>query len=219
MKSKIKTTLTLIGCSILIMAFTMPKEKPVNPFEGGSIKIGEQTWSDKNLDTDKFRDGSPILVAKTITEWLQAGESGKPACCYYDFDASKGQKYGKLYNWYAITDKRGLAPKGWRIPSDADWVKLTEQLEGESLAGAALKSNNGWNEEGNGTNESGFNGLPAGGIEGETFNYVGQFAMWWSSTSENEVNSWLLILESGSRVASRSTSPKINGFAVRCIQE
>jgi uncharacterized protein (TIGR02145 family) len=189
------------------------------PVPAGPVQIGEQTWMDRNMDVEKFRNGDRIPQAKSAAEWLQAGEAGQPAWCYYEFDAAKGDTYGKLYNWHAVTDKRGLAPSGWRVPSDADWVKLLEHLEGESLAGAQLKSTSGWSDEGNGTNESGFGALPGGGLEGESFNYMGQFGMWWSTTPENDVAAWMLILESGSRVASRSTSAKIHGFSVRYVKE
>src|ERR1043165_1390179 len=90
-----------------------------------SVQIGTQTWSTKNLDVSKFRNGDAITEAKTAAEWMAAAEQRKPAWCYYNNDASNGKKYGKLYNWFAVSDPRGLAPDGWHVPSDAEWITLT----------------------------------------------------------------------------------------------
>ena len=126
------------------------------------VKIGQQVWMAQNLNVDKFRNGDIIPEAKTAAEWEKAGENKQAAWCYYNNDPSNGITYGKLYNWYAVNDPRGLAPKGWHIPSDKEWTDLTDYLGGKEQAGAKMKSKEGWIENGNGTNESGFNGLPGG---------------------------------------------------------
>ena len=87
-----------------------------------TITIGTQVWMTKNLDVATFRNGDPIPQAKTDEEWEKAGENQQPAWCYYDNDPANGAKYGKLYNWYAVNDSRGLAPVGYHIPSDAEWT-------------------------------------------------------------------------------------------------
>jgi len=73
---------------------------------------------------------------------------GKPAeeaaWCHYDNDTANGAKYGKLYNWYAVMDSRGLAPVRYHIPSDAEWTLLTDYLGGAEKAGAKMKSKQGW---------------------------------------------------------------------------
>ena len=74
-----------------------------------------------NLNVDKFRNSDPIPQAKTIAEWEAAGINKQPAWCYYDNDASNGEKYGKLYNWFAVNDTRGLAPIGYHIPTNKEW--------------------------------------------------------------------------------------------------
>lgn len=71
------------------------------------VKIGDQIWMTRNLNVDKFCNGDPIPETKTNEEWIKAGENGKPAWCYYDNDPANGEKYGKLYNWYAVNDPRG----------------------------------------------------------------------------------------------------------------
>ncbi|MBM3416347.1 MAG: hypothetical protein FJY20_07845 [Bacteroidetes bacterium] len=147
------------------------------------VTIGNQVWMAENLNVDKFRNGDPIPHAKTAEEWTKAGQNKQPAWCYYDNNPANGAKYGGLYNWYAVNDPRGLAPRGWHIPSDDEWTVLTDYLGGEDVAGTKMKSTSGWEENGNGTNSSGFNGLP-GGLRGGngSFSSVGKFGGWWSST-------------------------------------
>ena len=144
-----------------------------------TITIGTQVWTTKNLDAATFRNGDPIPQAKTDEEWEKAGDNQQPAWCYYDNDPANGAKYGKLYNWYAVNDSRGLAPVGYHIPSDAEWTILTDFLGGEKVAGTKMKSTDFWADyegnSGNGTNESGFSGLPGGNrdLDG-TFYYFGK---------------------------------------------
>ena len=118
------------------------------------VTIGKQVWMSENLNVDKFRNGDPIPEAKTDEEWEKAGENGEPAWCYYNNNPDNGDRYGKLYNWFAVNDPRGLAPEGWKIPSDEDWTRLTDFLGGESVAGQKMKSTEFWadidGESGNG---------------------------------------------------------------------
>jgi len=72
-----------------------------------TVTIGNQVWMTKNLNVDKFRNGDPIPHARTDEEWKKAGENEEPAWCYYESDTRNGEKFGKLYNWYAVNDKRG----------------------------------------------------------------------------------------------------------------
>jgi uncharacterized protein (TIGR02145 family) len=108
------------------------------------IKIGNQTWSIKNLDVSTFCNGEIIPQAKTDEEWKRASNDKKPAWCYYNNDLKNGAKYGKLYNWYAVSDSRGLAPTGWHIPTDEEFNELISFLGGNNQAAQKLKSNNGW---------------------------------------------------------------------------
>ena len=110
-----------------------------------SIKIGTQTWTTKNLDVATFRNGDGIPQAKTDEEWETAGENKQPAWCYYENNAANGTKYGKLYNWYAVNDARGIAPAGYHIPTDEEQTVLSTFLGGEDVAGKKMKSTSGWN--------------------------------------------------------------------------
>jgi hypothetical protein len=82
-----------------------------------SIKIGNQVWMKKNLDTDRFANGEPILEARTDKEWKRAEINKQPAWCYYNNNPVNGAKYGRLYNWYAVADSRQLCPAGWHVPN------------------------------------------------------------------------------------------------------
>ena len=109
-----------------------------------SVIIGTQTWTTLNLDVATFRNGEIIPQAKTDEEWQAAGNNKQAAWCYFENDAKNGTKYGKLYNWYAVNDARGLAPAAWHIPTDEEWTVLSTFLGGEDVAGKKMKSTSGW---------------------------------------------------------------------------
>ena len=184
------------------------------------IKIGKQTWCVKNLDVTNFRNGDPIPETKTKKEWQKASENGKPAWCYYENKTSNGTKYGKLYNWYAVNDPRGIAPKGYHIPSDEEWTKLTNYLDGEDEAGTKMKSSFGWDKNGNGTNSSGFSGLPGGfrSIDGAFFG-IGSLGDWWSSSERDTNDAWIRYLDCSGGDLERSDGYEKIGFSVRCLRD
>ena len=190
--------------------------------EGASreVTIGTQVWMTKNLDVNTFRNGDPIPEAKTNEEWERAGDNKQPAWCYYDNNPANGAKYGKLYNWYAVNDSRGLAPKGWHVPTDEEWTQLTDYLGGEVVAGDKMKSKTGWNENGNGTNSSGFSGLPGGyrGTKG-AFDFIGDYGTWWSSSKYLTYVAWVRSLYYDYGNVSRYDLYKVKGFSVRCLRD
>lgn len=182
--------------------------------------IGTQIWMSENLNVDKFRNGDPILEVKTNEEWVNAAENKQPAWCYYDNDPANDKKYGKIYNWYAVNDSRGLAPAGWHIPSDEEWTQLTNHLSGEREAGSKMKSTSGWALNGNGTNSSGFSGLP-GGLRTNmgAFGYIGNTGTWWSSSEKTFSNAWLRSMNCYSGKVEKSWMQKNGGAYVRCIKD
>jgi len=185
-----------------------------------TVKIGNQEWMTNNLNVSTFRNGDAIPEAQTSEAWKKAGAEGKPAWCYYDNDPENGNKYGRLYNWYSVTDPRGLAPSGWHIPSDAEWTTLTDNLGGEDAAGNKMKSKAGWSGNGNGSNASGFSGLPGGnrGYVG-TFDGVGSHGYWWSSTEGSPTTAWYRFLNYSNGFINRYVSSKQYGFSVRCLRD
>ena len=194
------------------------KPATVKPADASAIKIGTQTWAKANLNTITFRNGDTIPEAKTNQEWVSAGESGKPAWCWYNNDPKTGLKYGRLYNWYAVNDPRGLAPAGWTLPTDGDWTKLMFYLGGQQMAGKKLKSDSGWIDGNIGSNESGFTGLPGGyRVENGNFLNIGSIGTWWSAT-ESKTQTAVDFYLSLSGSLGRSSNPKQRGESVRCIK-
>jgi uncharacterized protein (TIGR02145 family) len=185
-----------------------------------TVTIGNQVWTTKNLDVDRFRNGDTIAQAKTVGEWNAYGQAGEPAWCYYDNDEANGAKYGKLYNWYAVADPRGLAPIGYHLPTDGDWSTLITYLGGEEIAGAKMKSKEGWAENGIGTNSSGFSGLPGGyRYDLGVFINIGYDADWWSVTGGNTYYAWSRFLVYNNGSVYRNYFYKQRGLSVRCIMD
>jgi uncharacterized protein (TIGR02145 family) len=196
--------------------------KPVpaaKPKEEGTVKIGTQSWAVANLNVITFLNGDTIPEARTNKEWVAAGESGKPAWCYYNNDPANGPKFGKLYNWYAVNDPRGLAPAGWSLPGDRDWTALMYYLGGPEASGRKLKNTTGWIDGNIGTNESGFTGLSAGyRVENGTFLNLGSIGTFWSTTESKASTAIDFYLSLGGSLKS-SSNPKQRGESVRCIRK
>lgn len=162
------------------------------------IIVGIQTWMTKNLNVDHFQNGDYISQAKTFEEWKKFLEIGEAAWCYYDFDENNSQECGKIYNWFAVIDKRLLAPKGWHIPSSSEWELLMTQIGGcfsemtDSIYSCAgkVKMTTGWEKSTfhPATNETGFSALPCGRLHNDygTYNFEEAHnemkSSWWSST-------------------------------------
>lgn len=182
-----------------------------------TVKIGNQTWMAENLNTEYFSNGDPIPYAESIEDWSEAAENSQPAWCYFDNDPENGKKYGRLYNWYAVNDSRGIAPSGWRVASDEDWDELAETLGGEEV-GKKIKSKQGWNDDGNGTDEVGFNALPGGlrDIDGE-FGYRGEACYFWTSTEYSEENAADRFLNHDEDEIDSYDLGKSSGYYIRCI--
>ncbi len=185
-----------------------------------TIKIGSQVWMTDNLNVSTFRNGDIINEAKSEKEWEAASNNKQPAWCYYDNDPKNGAKYGKLYNWYAVNDSRGLAPKGFHIPSNAEWDQLSDYLGVYEKAGTKMKSNSDWNNNGNGTNESGFSGLPGGFCFGYgTFTSIGNRGIWWSSSEAGTNDAWVRELVFCYGFFEEISHGNGFGLSVRCLRD
>jgi uncharacterized protein (TIGR02145 family) len=205
-----------------------PVANKMNDIDGNQydvIKIGTTSWAQKNLDVTKFRNGDIIKNASSDKDWEEAGRNGQPAWCYYDNDSENGKIYGKLYNWYAVKDTRGLCPRGWHVPGDLEWTALTNDLGGKNTAGGKMKSidTTAWNSPNAGaTNESGFSGLPGG-----YRNYVGSFlnirsyAFFWSAAEFDYYESLAIYrdLYNFSGNVAREYLKESFGASVRCLRD
>lgn len=183
----------------------------------GTVKIGKQIWTTKNLDVSTYRNGDTIPQVSDDNTWndLTTG-----AWCYYAKDQNEDKEdtiFGKLYNGYAVNDPRGLAPIGYRIPSDDEWIGLMNFIGGTWMlnenillkdvavklmgkvdtAGGVYKQYRWWWWNNYGTNESGFSGLPGGlRFSNGKFEDAGHFGVWWSSTKDGLTNNWIFRLSS-----------------------
>ena len=110
-----------------------------NRCTGDEVQICNQIWMTKNLNVDHYRNGDPVRHCQTEEEWQDAAAKKEGGWCFYNNDSLNGEIYGKLYNWYAVSDPRGLAPEGWHVPSDTEWAELVNCLGGSLVAGGKLK--------------------------------------------------------------------------------
>jgi uncharacterized protein (TIGR02145 family) len=180
-----------------------------------SVKIGEQEWMAENLNVDYYRNGDKIPEIKDPEQWnnLKTG-----AWCYYDNDPENGKKYGKLYNWYAVNDPRGLAPEGWHIPEMTDFGNLVQTVIED---GNALKAIGQGIRSGEGTNTSEFSALLAGfRIESSIFSNLGLMTNFWSSTEFDSNEAFLMVLNKISReITWYFPTKKEYGLSVRCLKD
>ena len=186
------------------------------------VVIGKQVWMKENLRTSTYRNGDTILHAPKNTDWsgLQNG-----AWCMVENSNSQCEIYGKLYNYYAVLDQRGLCPLGWKVPSIEDFNVLAQFLGGEAVAGGKLKDvgTTCWQTPNLGaTNESGFSGLP-GGQRSTTgkFGNIGNIGTWWTSSKNQNNTAWSISLfaYTGGNAVYKYYNEFNNGLSVRCIKD
>lgn len=206
-----------------------------------TIKIGKQIWTVENLKTTKYNDGTAILLAAGPRAWSDCFPLNEPAYCWYDDDKSKNEKYGALYNWYAVNTGK-LAPKGWHVPTHAEWTELVAYLiangyncdgskEGNKIA-KALAAKTEWTKSeksesiGNHlrkNNTSGFSALP-GGCRYHHGDFDGQcgYCGWWSATESNESNAYNCALGYGLKrlgIGHDQVNAKGDGYSVRLVRD
>ncbi len=195
-----------------------------------TIKIGEQWWMMENLKVKNYRNGEPIQNVTDDSEW---GGLSTGAYCDYDNDTANAVIYGRLYNWYAVADTNGLAPQGWHIPTDEEWMELEDFL-GMSLGDLIATGLRGTTEGGElkqygtenwlspnygATNESGFYGFP-GGYRNQTgtFSYLSIYGSFWTNTEYDEDLVWDRHLHHNNAQISRNYAEKNYGFSIRCVK-
>lgn len=248
----LRASVLLIGILLLISVFLNPSNaqngdnnQVVTGPSGQAYKtvqIGQQIWMQENLNTDRFTNGDLIQEARTSEQWQKARSDSIPAWSHYDNNPENGIKYGKLYNWHAVSAPRGICPDGWQVPNEADWKKLMGHLgmrpetfdkfgwRGE-IAPALISKRTApaphprWDAPNKmATNSSGFSAMPGGYRVGNPnyeeqqenlFRYIGKEATFWSGENQIARALWTdrkEIFKGGSNLT--------NGFAysVRCIQ-
>ena len=212
-------------------------------YDYATVLIGEQCWFAENLRSENYENGDAIPSNLSDSEWDNTSSGavevyGEGSSTCYDEspdgdacdEAWSLSEYGRLYNWYAVDDARGLCPSGWHVPTDGEWMTMEMALGmSESEAnntgwrgtdqGMQMKSSYGWKDGGDGTNSSGFSGLPGGysGSNGVFFN-AGGYGGWWSS-SPNGSYAWNRALMGHIYTVDRSDLNPRSGFSVRCVRD
>jgi uncharacterized protein (TIGR02145 family) len=197
---------------------------PLSDIEGNvyrTVIIGDQVWMAENLRTTKYFDNSEIPYVSDNTAWSKLSS---PACCWYKNDESKkDQKYGLLYNWFTINTGK-LCPTGWHIPSEDEWITLTNYLGGESYAGGKLKELGigHWTSPNAGASDIfGFSALPGGyrsGLYSGSFRALGYIGWWWAGKESDLEWARSRTLAFDESVIAKGKGLKINGYSVRCVK-
>ena len=193
-----------------------------------TVNIGPQKWMSENLNTDRFVNGEKIPEVKSFEAWISADNEKRPAWCYYNFDSINAKTYGKLYNYSAVHDPRGLAPSGWKIPSIEDWRKLEKSVNSTypyiGSIDLILMSSTNWKNGENGNDLFNFNAQPGGYVTSSIFSEIGEIAYFWSTQKKNndniiEDNVYLRFYLSSNAFQEGSCRDAFDGsgFSVRCL--
>jgi uncharacterized protein (TIGR02145 family) len=222
--------LLLVPVTIFCFGSTILHAQTLKDIDGNlykSITIGTQVWMAENLKTTKYNDGKVIPLVKDDNAWKALIN---PAYCWNNNDEiSNKNKYGALYNWYTVNTNK-LCPKGWHVPTNAEWTTLTTYLGGESIAGGKLKEKgtSHWEDPNfKATNESGFTALPSGSRNWDgAFDYSGSNIIffrsngcWWSSTELSDFSAYYRRLYNALTEVYSSLAVKQFGFSVRCLRD
>lgn len=184
------------------------------------VQIGQQTWMLLNLSVSKYRNGDIIPEVKDSAAWANLTTG---AWCYHANESGNGTVYGKLYNWYAVNDPRGLAPSGWHIPSATEVGELVNYLGTTSEAGGRMKSTSDsyWIPPNDASNSSGFSAMGAGFRDAfGNFNTLGFLTHFWYDLEVSNETAASIRLRNYERKATISGGwDKNNGYSVRCIKD
>lgn len=192
-----------------------------------TVKIGTQVWMVENLKVTKYRNGDTIPNLTTSDEWNKSKNENAGAYCNYDNSVANGNTYGRLYNNYAVTDSRNLAPQGWHIPSEAEWATLISNLGSASIVGGNMKESgtSHWSSPNEGAdNSTGFTALPGGQRyydAGSKFDDIGKKGYWWTTALDpiNDLFAMSRNLNYDSRAVSSQKVSRGYGLSVRCIKD
>jgi uncharacterized protein (TIGR02145 family) len=187
-----------------------------------TVVIGTQEWMASNLRVSRYNNGDSILFEPNLANWnsLSVG-----AFTWHSNDQNYDLTYGKLYNWFTVSDSRGVCPTGWHIPETNEFSELFTTLGGTGVAGGAMKDTipGYWNAPNTGANNSsGFNALPGAGVNSplSIFGPLGENAQWWTSseTISDPSKADRIIIYYNMASALYDNAPKPVGLSLRCLQ-
>jgi uncharacterized protein (TIGR02145 family) len=180
-----------------------------------TITINGEEWFRENLKTNRYANGDTIENVPTPGDW---GLRTSGAWAYYNNDISNNSSFGKLYNWYAVSDIRGLCPTGWHVATDADWTSLSANYGTDAVAGKELKATTLWTTPNTNTNSSGFGALPGGGRGSLDFGDIFNKGFWWTNDAFGSA-AWARRMEFSSNSLIRYSEDTKYGFSVRCVKD
>jgi uncharacterized protein (TIGR02145 family) len=186
-----------------------------------TITIGTQTWMAENLRTTSYQNGEAIPEVTDTTAWKNLSSGA-----YCNYNNTKNidtiATYGRLYNGFTVSDSRNIAPKGWHVPTNAEWITLITYLGGDTVAGSKLKEKDTthWQSPNKGTtNESGFTALPAGYRDTKgKFLSMSFYSQWWSNETDAANANLRSMYYFSNDIGSGSVSMKY-GFSIRCVKD
>lgn len=184
-----------------------------------TVTIGTQEWTGRNLDITTYRNGDVIPQVQDPTQWANLTTG---AWCYYNNDSViNGPIYGKLYNWYAVNDPRGLAPVGYHVPSNAELTTLKSYLDPNAGGDMKEASTTYWLNPNNGANNStGFTALGAGYRNASSFSALQAILLCWVTDEVNLSDAYCFyIFHNSGDLNIAATNPKNYGFSVRLIRD
>jgi len=186
-----------------------------------TTKICQQTWMAENLaympEVSPSKEGS-----NTEPYYYVYGYEGNSVSEAMATDNYKN--YGVLYNWPAALN---ACPSGWHLPTDEEWWTMESYIYDnghQNTQGTALKSTTGWSDNGNGTDDYGFNALPVGMRDWDNEFYgLGFYGYYMSATSEDEDDDNDGTIGRGFRSTIETVisahSDRLSGGAVRCVKD
>lgn len=188
-----------------------------------TLVVGGREWMAENLRTTRFANGDLIPNAVGSQAWSEHGDQGLPAWVHLEAGPESACPYGNLYNGHTVTDCRNVCPAGWHVPTESEFNFMSTFLGGASVAGGKLKngSTDFWLDPNtDGTNSSGFSGLPAGLRNADgSFNGLSEQAAWWLGTTAAEVGLQQRQLTFDSGELLHGEASWAEGASIRCIKD
>jgi len=229
-------TLLLISCND--NSDFQDADSIVTDFDGNvyeTVILGNQVWLKQNLRTTHYRNGDPIKLSASESEWWSNAEG---AYCYYNNQKNDVDTFGCLYNYLAVNDKRNICPEGWHIPTVAEWDSLAKYLvqnkygfngDGGDIA-KSLATTFGWSDKNTTSsavghrqelnNISGFSAPPAGQRTLFcVFQDRGKISAFWTSNPYNSYNAYFQSINYNYNYITRYIEHFNTGFSVRCIKD
>ncbi|MCK9612787.1 MAG: fibrobacter succinogenes major paralogous domain-containing protein [Bacteroidales bacterium] len=189
--------------------------------EYNTVNINGKIWMTENLKVTHYRNGDQI---PNVTDWYEWVDLTYGAFCNYNNVGTLGNIYGRLYNYYAVSDYRNIAPDGWHVATISDWNELISYAGGESVAGGKLKETGTthWESPNTGATDTyGFCALPGGWASlGDEYTGIKYYGKWWTSNLSGDDYTWIIMINysMGSIEVLKDWSYEA-GLSVRCVKD